>query len=110
MLLQAGGRDTAQKILSEVPESRTSSALARGASINSAFPLLKEADEARAPAQRPCQRNVRGPLITPAIGLIVLTATLAGGYIYWDYARHFEWTDDAFVTSRQFIIAPKVSG
>ncbi len=32
------------------------------------------------------------------------------GYLYWDYARHFETTDDAFVAARQFSIAPKVSG
>ncbi len=32
------------------------------------------------------------------------------GYLYWDYARHFETTDDAFIAARQFSIAPKVSG
>ena len=35
---------------------------------------------------------------------------MAGGYLYWDYARHFESTDDAFIAARQFAIAPKVSG
>jgi membrane fusion protein (multidrug efflux system) len=30
--------------------------------------------------------------------------------VYWDYARHFETTDDAFIDSRQFGVAPKVSG
>jgi membrane fusion protein (multidrug efflux system) len=35
---------------------------------------------------------------------------MAGGYIYWDYARHFESTDDAFIEARQFAVAPKVSG
>jgi membrane fusion protein (multidrug efflux system) len=43
------------------------------------------------------------------IGLI-LFAGAAGGYLYWDYTRHFESTDDAFVAARQFPIAPKVSG
>ena len=44
------------------------------------------------------------------IGLILFVLLAAGGYLYWDYARHFESTDDAFVASRQFPIAPKVSG
>ena len=36
--------------------------------------------------------------------------TVPSGYLYWDYARHFETTDDAFIAARQFAIAPKVSG
>jgi membrane fusion protein (multidrug efflux system) len=30
--------------------------------------------------------------------------------LYWDYARHFQASDDAFIAARQFPIAPKVSG
>jgi membrane fusion protein (multidrug efflux system) len=45
-----------------------------------------------------------------AIGLVLFILATAGGYLYWDYARHFESTDDAFVAARQFPIAPKVSG
>jgi membrane fusion protein (multidrug efflux system) len=41
---------------------------------------------------------------------ILLAAALGGGYLYWDYASHFESTDDAFIASRQIAIAPKVSG
>jgi membrane fusion protein, multidrug efflux system len=44
------------------------------------------------------------------IGLILFVLLAAGGYLYWDYARHFESTDDAFIAARQFPIAPKVSG
>jgi membrane fusion protein (multidrug efflux system) len=44
------------------------------------------------------------------IGLVLFILAAAGGYLYWDYARHFQSTDDAFVASRQFPIAPKVSG
>jgi membrane fusion protein (multidrug efflux system) len=43
-------------------------------------------------------------------GLIVLFAALPAGYLYWDYASHFESTDDAFIAARQFTIAPKVPG
>ena len=34
----------------------------------------------------------------------------ASGLLYWNYAEHFESTDDAFIAARQFAIAPKVSG
>jgi membrane fusion protein (multidrug efflux system) len=30
--------------------------------------------------------------------------------LYWDDGRHFQSTDDAFIASRQFAIAPKVAG
>jgi membrane fusion protein (multidrug efflux system) len=43
-------------------------------------------------------------------GLILLFLTLPAGYLYWDYAAHFESTDDAFIAARQFTIAPKVPG
>ena len=35
---------------------------------------------------------------------------VAGGYLYWDNAQHFESTDDSFIAARQFAIQPKVSG
>jgi len=34
----------------------------------------------------------------------------AAGYLYWDNSSHFEATDDAYIASRQFAIAPEVSG
>jgi membrane fusion protein, multidrug efflux system len=43
-------------------------------------------------------------------GLILLFVALPAGYLYWDYAEHFESTDDAFIAARQFTIAPKVPG
>jgi membrane fusion protein (multidrug efflux system) len=43
-------------------------------------------------------------------GLILLFVTLPASYLYWDYASHFESTDDAFIAARQFTIAPKVPG
>ena len=42
--------------------------------------------------------------------LILLVVALPAGYVYWDYASHFESTDDAFIAARQFTIAPKVPG
>jgi membrane fusion protein (multidrug efflux system) len=41
---------------------------------------------------------------------LVLSGAAGLGYLYWDYARHFEITDDAFIAARQFSIAPKVPG
>ena len=51
----------------------------------------------------------RRPFTSAAVA-ILLTAALGSGYLYWDYAGHFESTDDAFIASRQIPIAPKVSG
>jgi len=45
-----------------------------------------------------------------ALSLPLLLAAAAGGYLYWDYARHFQSTDDAFIAARNFSLAPKVSG
>jgi membrane fusion protein, multidrug efflux system len=51
----------------------------------------------------------RGPLAL-ALALPLLLASAASGYLYWDYARHFQSTDDAFIAARAFSMAPKVSG
>ena len=42
--------------------------------------------------------------------LVLLVVLLPAGYLYCDYASHFESTDDAFIAARQFTIAPKVPG
>jgi len=51
----------------------------------------------------------RGPLAL-ALALPLILATVAGGYLYWDYAGRFQSTDDAFIAARAFSMAPKVSG
>jgi len=51
----------------------------------------------------------RRPVVS-AIGAVLLTAALGGGYLYMDYAEHFESTDDAFIAARQSTLAPKVAG
>ena len=45
-----------------------------------------------------------------ALGLALLIPAAAAGYLYWDYTRHFQSTDDLFIAARQFAIQPKVSG
>src|SRR5215472_2170222 len=52
---------------------------------------------------------MRGPLAF-ALVLPLVLATAVGGYLYWDYAGHFQSTDDAFIAARNFSIAPKISG
>ena len=44
------------------------------------------------------------------IGTPLAIFLAVAGYMFWDYARHFESTDDAFIAARQFAIAPKVPG
>ncbi|MBR0933891.1 HlyD family secretion protein [Bradyrhizobium jicamae] len=51
----------------------------------------------------------RRPVVS-AIGAVLLAAALGGGYLYMDYAEHFESTDDAFIAARQSTLAPKVAG
>ena len=51
----------------------------------------------------------RRPVVS-AIGAVLLASLLSGGYLYLNYAEHFESTDDAFIAARQFALAPKVSG
>jgi membrane fusion protein, multidrug efflux system len=54
-------------------------------------------------------RKRRRP-IAVALSLLGLGLAVGAGYLYWDYATHFETTDDAFIAARQFAIAPKVPG
>jgi len=51
----------------------------------------------------------RRPMVS-AIGAMLLASALGSGYLYLDYARHFQSTDDAFIAARQSSLAPKVSG
>jgi membrane fusion protein (multidrug efflux system) len=44
------------------------------------------------------------------VALVLLIVAAPAAYLYWDYSRHFETTDDAFIATRQFAVAPKVSG
>jgi membrane fusion protein (multidrug efflux system) len=43
-------------------------------------------------------------------GLVLFVTAAPAAYLYWDYAKHFQSTNDAFIAARQFPIAPKVSG
>jgi membrane fusion protein (multidrug efflux system) len=60
---------------------------------------------AEATSKKGARLRLRWVLAAPLVVLIIV-----GGYLYWDNSRHFVSTDDAFIASRQFSIAPKVSG
>jgi membrane fusion protein (multidrug efflux system) len=68
-------------------------------------------DEGLPPAPGKRRRNglLHRPVVS-AIGALLLAGALGGGYLYLDYANHFQSTDDAFVAARQTALAPKVSG
>lgn len=65
---------------------------------------------APAEPEAPPQSGWRRHLLAGVSGLVLLSAAVAGGGLYWDSARHFESTDDAFIAARQFAVAPKVPG
>jgi membrane fusion protein (multidrug efflux system) len=60
--------------------------------------------------QQPRKGFLRRRPVVSAIGAALLAAVLGGGYLYVDYAGHFQSTDDAFIAARQSALAPKVSG
>jgi membrane fusion protein (multidrug efflux system) len=51
----------------------------------------------------------RRPVVS-AIGAVLLAFAIGAGYLYINYAEHFESTDDAFIAARQSTLAPKVAG
>jgi membrane fusion protein (multidrug efflux system) len=77
----------------------------------------EEAEPGRQPAakdEKPSEKPRKGflrrhPVLAP-VGLVAVLLAAAAGYLYWDHTSHFESTDDAFITARQFAIAPKVAG
>jgi membrane fusion protein (multidrug efflux system) len=70
----------------------------------------KRPDQEREGGDEPRRGILRRHPFTSVVGLLLFILAAAGGYLYWDNARHFETTDDAFIAARQFPIAPKVSG
>ncbi|PSJ63160.1 secretion protein HylD [Mesorhizobium soli] len=67
-------------------------------------------EQGRVHPNKPPKGLMRRHPFTSTMALLSFIVAAAGGYLYWDYARHFETTDDAFIAARQFSVAPKVSG
>jgi membrane fusion protein (multidrug efflux system) len=74
-------------------------------------PASSQATEQSGSIGKPGQRGFlrRRPVLS-AIGAVLLTCVLGGGYVYVDQLQHFQSTDDAFIAARQSSLAPKVSG
>jgi len=81
-------------------------------------PLPKQVEDvapsSATPSDEPANANPR-PLKKwrsprAVLAALAVAAVAGGGYLYWDNSHRFETTDDAFIASRQFSIAPKVSG
>ena len=56
------------------------------------------------------RRNKTRRAVRLSLAALLLASVAGGGWLYWDNARHYETTDDAFIAARQFAIAPKVAG
>ena len=79
-------------------------------------PADREAPQEAPPAEgtdkpaAPPKGLLRRHPVASILGGLALALAAALGYLYYDHAAHFEGTDDAFIASRQFAIAPKVAG
>jgi len=103
MTLQTDARDRAGPLLLE-PSTEVADAPPSGAESRDQHPDKdpEGREEVRAGLLR------RHPFLF-VLGVLGLVAA-AGGYLYLDHVAHFESTDDAFIATRQFAIAPKVGG
>jgi membrane fusion protein, multidrug efflux system len=118
MLLAGNDRDTRQERVLVVHEQCPNPALdwataqARDEAAQGREPSTRHGVETKQPIgdDKDSRKNVKFWRPAAAVASCIAATALAGGYISWDFASHFKWTDDAFVASRQFAVAPKVSG
>ncbi len=96
-------------IRARMPEPQTETPTERRVIDLPARPEEDRADQIKAGKRRGAGFLRRGPLAL-ALALPLVLATAAATYLYWDHARHFQTTDDAFIAARAFSMAPKVSG
>ena len=74
-------------------------------------PSEQEAKPDQQPAskeEKPRKGFLRRHPLMAGVGLIALVLASAAAYVYWDNSSHFESTDHAFITARQFAIAPRL--
>lgn len=139
MVSKKNGRDTGEQLVLDAPELKPNPAMARKpaaenggrveldiAEASGPPPLILRSDREPGPVSQAekvepdhqaagDQRGDHAGLlrrhpIAVIIGIILLATAAAVGYVYWDHARRFESTDDAFIASRPFAVAPKVPG
>jgi membrane fusion protein, multidrug efflux system len=126
-MLERDSRESGDQNLSEAAQSESAPVRAKEKSYR---PATDEADRLRSLARReqpfeadedhePQEHSasdkarrswLRRHPIAVAFGFLCSLLALPAGYLYWDYTSHFETTDDAYIASRQFAIAPEVAG
>jgi membrane fusion protein (multidrug efflux system) len=74
------------------------------------WPAQPEEEQPQATRKKRRKGFLKRRPVAFAVGTMLLASVLGGGYLYLDYAEHFESTDDAFIAARQSALAPKVSG
>ena len=74
------------------------------------LPTVIEDARPRDIVAKPVGGHLRRRFVAFALGASLLALASGGGFFYYDHAKRFELTDDAFIASRQIAIAPKVSG
>ena len=74
------------------------------------WPAQPVDEQPQATGKKPRNSLLHRRPVVYAIGAMLLAAALGGGYVYLDYAEHFQSTDDAFIAARQSALAPKVAG
>jgi membrane fusion protein, multidrug efflux system len=74
------------------------------------LPTQREEGQPTTTGKKPRKDILKRRPVVLAIGAMLLAAALGGGYVYLDYAEHFQSTDDAFIAARQSALAPKVAG
>src|ERR1700757_1636934 len=109
-------REQALRELSQPQRDRPSSADAGEHSVRARAPAPQERRVEEWPPERedrhlehegehgdePGRRRLWRHPFAFVIGLLLFVVTAAVGYLYWDYAEHFETTDDAYIAARQF--------
>jgi membrane fusion protein, multidrug efflux system len=60
--------------------------------------------------EKPHKGRGRRRALAVIAAMLLLGAAAPAGYVYLDHAAHFETTDDAFIATRQYSVAPKVAG
>ena len=73
-------------------------------------PLSEPGREAGTRGDGTTRRNKSRRALRASLAALLLVPVAGASYLYWDNARHYETTDDAFIAARQFAVAPKVSG
>jgi membrane fusion protein, multidrug efflux system len=97
----AEGRAPNAKSLGREIEARAPLRQEEDPSEGSEWPAHPKKEQPQATSEKSRTRLLKRRPLVYAIGAMLLAAVLGGGYVYLDYAEHFQSTDDAFIAARQ---------